>query len=116
MVILLPNIWSSFIAVAIISTSFIYYCGRYQWLKNGRAITKIERNAKQQWTLFYSDNTSQGKQVLKHCVVTSKLIILYFSKSSHWRDTSITILEDAVDVELFRQLRVYLRDPKTFLQ
>jgi hypothetical protein len=114
MVTLLPNIGSSFMAVALISTSFIYYCGRYQWLKSYRAIIKLERNSKKKWTVFHSDNTSQKNLVLKHCVVTPKLIILYYSGSSRWRGKSITILEDAVNAELFRQLRVYLRAPKTF--
>ena len=116
MMILLGNIYLLFIAAAIVSISFIYYCGRYQWLKSDRAIAKLERNSKQRWTVVYSDNTSQKNMVLKHCVVTSKLIILYFSRSSYWKDKSVTILEDAVDTELFRQLRVYLRDPKAFPQ
>jgi len=116
MMTLLADMWLSLIAVATISISFIYYCKQYQWLKKGRAITKIERNAKQQWTLFYSDNSSQGHLALNHCVATSKLVILYFSGASSRRIKSVTILEDAVDADLFRALRVYCRDPKTFLQ
>lgn len=114
--VLLPSFWLSAIAGIILLASFIYYCRRHQWINNHRAIIKVERDAKQQWKLFYSDKLSQEKLVLKHCVVTSTLVILYFLGASRWKATSVTILADAVDVEQFRQLRVYCRDPKVFLQ
>lgn len=115
-VVLLANTWLSFIAVTLISTSFIYYCQCYQWLESDRSIVKVGRDTRGRWTLFYADNTLQEKLNLTHCVVTSKAVILYFSAASFWGAPSITILADASDSELFRQLRVYLRDPKTFLQ
>ena len=113
---LLANIWLSFIAVILISTSFIYYCQSYQWLKSNRSIVKVGRDTRGRWTLFYADNTLQQKLNLTHCVVTSKGVMLYFSGTVFWNAPSITILADAIDAELFRQLRVYLRAPKTFLQ
>ncbi len=110
------SVWLSALAIILLSASFIYYCCCYQWLKYHRAINEIGRDMKGRWNLFYSDKSSQEKRVLKHCVVTSKLIILYFSGSSYWNTKSVFILEGAVDAELFRQLRVYCRDPNIFLQ
>jgi len=113
---LLPNVWLSLLVAIIISASFIYYCQRHQWLKSNRAIIRAERDTKGRWQLFHSDNTSKGKLSLKQCVVTSKLVILYLSGASFWESRAIIIIADATDPELFRQLRVYLRDPKTFPQ
>lgn len=114
--VLLPNIGLLFLAVIFLSTSFIYYCQCYQWLESHRAVIKIQRDNERRWMLFYSGNAVPEKFNLKHCVVTPKCVILYFSGGSFWDAPSITILVDASDSELFRQLRVYLRDPKTFLQ
>jgi hypothetical protein len=110
---LLSYFWLSF-AVFLLTASLSYYCRRYQWLDSSYACTQLGYDNKGQWILRYSDSSLQDKLSLKHCVVTSRFVIVYFAGTSQWREKSITIVVDAVDIELFRQLRVYLRSPKTF--
>jgi hypothetical protein len=51
---------------------------------------------------------------LTSCFVAPKLVLLHFSGERFWKRKTITVCSGSVDVELFRQLRVYCRDPKTF--
>lgn len=113
---LLESVWLLLFATMIIVTSFIFYCQRYHCLKSGRVITRIERDNKGAWQLFYSGDTIEQELYLKHCMVTPKLVILNFLGTRPWNGKSVTIVADAVDAESFRQLRVHLRNPKTFQQ
>ncbi len=116
MVSLIPNLWLSLAVVLMLSASFIYYCRRHQWLKSQHAVITIARDDKHNWRLSYADGAVQEKCLLKHCVVTPSLVMLNFTGISAGKGQSVTITADAVNAELFRQLRVYLRNPKTFQQ
>jgi len=113
---LVSNIGLTLVAVVAISASFIFYCGQYQWLNNGRAIIEIGHDDKAKWRLVYSDGSSKDELELKHCVVTPQLVIVNFCGTRFWNAKSVTIVADSVDRELLRQLRVYLRNPKTSQQ
>lgn len=113
---LLNSIGLSLLAIAGVLASFIFYCQRYQWIKSDNSITKVEYDDKNRWQIYYYGGSVKQKLALKHCVVTSQLILLTFSADLFWRARSVTIMADAVDADLFRQLRVRLRDIKTFQQ
>jgi len=110
--------WWSLLVFIMIILSGVYYCQQYQWINSQKAVNKIERDASDKWYLSYQN----GKQhsaltsalTLSSSYVTPYLVIMYFDNSSIWQRNAVTIVSDAVDRDLFRQLRVYLRDPKTF--
>lgn len=103
--------WWSFTAILVIAISFIYF------YKQSQQLIKIERDAGDGWHGHYRDGSSRSLLGLSSSVVIPQLVILYFSGRRFWqRSYAITILADAVDAELFRQLRLYCRDPKTFQQ
>ncbi len=101
------------VAILLLVVSFSHYYRQYCSLKNHYILTLTSDN-KPYWNIQDADNVVQKQQLLKRSVVTSRLVILYFEGASRWRDKSIIIVADAVDAERFRQLRVYLRMPKTF--
>ena len=116
MINVLPNVWAITLMAMTLLLSFIYYCRQYYWLKNPRALANVECNITAKWKLTYFDGSSQKDLVLRSCLVTPQWVILRFVGSSYWRGGSVIIKADTVDVELFRRLRVYLKDPKTFQQ
>ncbi|NOQ81430.1 MAG: hypothetical protein GQ548_02730 [Methylophaga sp.] len=102
------------LVVSLILLSFVYYCQKYQWLNSSRAIIRLDRDSDERWHLFYSNNSQRTKLILTNSVVTPYLAILTFQDVKAWKATTVTILNDAVEASMFRQLRVYCRDPKTF--
>ena len=98
----------------ILVVSFICYCQQYQWLKSNRSVRKLQRDAEDKWYLVFQGGEMSSPLQLKNCVVTPFVVILSFHTNYFWQSKTITLLFDAVDAELFRQLRVYCRNPKTF--
>jgi membrane-bound toxin of toxin-antitoxin system len=103
------------LGAAILVISFISSCGQYQWLKNSMAVNCIKRDENGLWRLDYLNGKIQSGLKLQRSFVSVNLVIIYLKSSSRWRCLPIVILNDAVDKNLFRQLRVYLKDPKLFL-
>lgn len=96
--------------------SFVYFCSQNQWLINKAAINKIERNETGLWSITFQNDEKQVGLKLINSFVTTNLIIMSLKNDSWWSRLPIVIFADAVDKNIFRQLRVYLRDPKTFLK
>jgi len=105
--------WKIMAAVLII-VSCIYYCRQYQWLKSVNAIVKIEHDSQGKWTLHHINGIQYSKIILTSSYVIPNLVILHFNGVLPWQYRSVVIVVDAVDSGLFRQLRVYCRNPKTF--
>lgn len=108
--------WWSLLVTLIMVISFIYYAQQYQWLKAKKSVISIDYHADNQWSLHYLDGSKKMKLTLTRSFVTPHLVILYFNHGYFWQHDVITIIDDAVDEKRFRQLRVYLRSPKTFQQ
>jgi len=106
----------SVLVVLLILASCVYYCRQYQWLNGSSAIIKIERDNNDQWILYDRAGKQYSTQSLNSSFVISKVVILHFNSSSLWQNKSVLIVDDSVDQTLFRQLRVYCRNPKTFQQ
>ena len=102
------------LGTAILLFSIMYSCRQYQWLKNSTAINYIKRDENGLWQLNYLNGEIQSALKLEHSFVSVNLVIIYLSSNAQWRCLAIVILSDAVDKDLFRQLRVYLKDPKIF--
>lgn len=103
--------WWSFTTTLVIAVSFIYF------YRQSRLIVKIEQDADDGWHCHYRDGSSRSQLTLSSSVVIPQLVILYFNGRKFWQQAyAVTIVADAVDAELFRQLRLYCRDPKTFQQ
>jgi len=105
--------WMIFMTIILI-LSFIHYGQYHQWLKNNKSLVRVERDSNNKWTLIYSNNSQCTKLKLTSSYVSPQLVILYFSKIYFWQRSTVTIIVDAVDDKLFRHLRLYCRDPKTF--
>lgn len=102
--------------VLLVLLSFAYYFLRYINTGSGNFICRLDRDADDNWHLHFSDGSRRGPVNLTHCVVTTLATILYFKADNDLRQHKVFISNDAVDEELFRQLRVYCRDVKTFQQ
>lgn len=113
---LLGASWLSLFPMVMLMASFIYYARQYQWLKAKKSVVSIDYQASNCWSLYYSDGSEKLGLSLTSSFVTPQLVILYFNHGYFWQRDAITLIDDAVDADLFRQLRVYLRSPKTFQQ
>ena len=105
---LFANSWWALLIIVFMVLSFVYFYGQTQ------SIIKLERDADNRWYCYYQNNKLRSALRLTSSIVTSPLVMLYFNGNNYWQRYSVIIMVDAVDAELFRQLRVYCRDPKTF--
>jgi len=106
--------WWSLFASAVVLTSFIYYAKKHQWLRAKKSVISIDFHIDKGWSLYYSDASAKSELSLISSYVTPQLVILYFNHRYFWQRDVVTIMDDAVDAQSFRQLRVSLRAPKTF--
>jgi len=108
-------VWDGLAVISMIG-SFLYYCWQQQWLGRDNRMTTLERDADNNWTIHSHHGDTVATLKLKNCVESSFLIILVFRSTLSWRTYSLTVMADAVDAELYRKLRLFCRDPKTFQQ
>jgi len=111
---LLALSWWSLLATIIVLVSFIYYAQQHQWWKTKRSVIGVGYDVDKAWSLHYSDGSKKSRLNLTSSFVTPQLVMLYFNRHYFWQGEVVTIVDDAVDAELFRQLRVHLRSPSTF--
>jgi len=104
------------LGISLLVFSFIYSCREYQWLKSSKVVSDIKRDENGLWQIEYLNGKIQAELKLQHSFVSVNLVILHLKSSSRWKCLPIVILSDAAEKNLFRQLRVYLKDPKIFLQ
>ncbi len=107
------SIWT-FIISSLVIASFIYYCRLYQWSRSQRSIINIERGEDNKWIIFLHNGEQKSELVLIESVVTQYFVLLSFRVPTRWRRSTIIIMNDAVEDESFRQLRVYCRAPNAF--
>ncbi|MDF1589367.1 MAG: hypothetical protein P1P93_09495 [Gammaproteobacteria bacterium] len=100
--------------VVLMGCSFIYYLRRYYFLTDATSLSKLSRDSDNNWFITYSTNSVSEPLMLASSYVSQYCVILYFKGAGFWSEKVAFIMSDAVDSELFRQLRVYCRDPKTF--
>ena len=103
----LGSLWSIVIIV-----SFIIHCKQYQWIESKKACIKLERDATEKWAFTFKNGEIESELVLKNSVVNNYFVVLNFHRTTWWKPNSITIMNDAVDSGLFRQLRIYCRKLK----
>lgn len=108
--------WWSLVVTMVLLMSFVFYVQQHQWLKAKKSLVSIEYRADKSWTLNYSDESQKSGLKLNGSFVTPQLVMLYFKRRYLWQCSVVTIINDAVDAESFRQLRVQLRSPKFFQQ
>ncbi len=94
--------------------SFIYFSHCHQWMSFKPPQHQIIRDNNDLWYINYPNGKKQSKLELQKSFVTVNVVILNFKSAKFWQPLSVTIFSDTVDKELLRQLRVYLRTPKTF--
>jgi hypothetical protein len=95
--------WSLFVS-ALLLTSFIYYAQQHQWLQLRKSVVSINYHADKGWSLHYSDESAMSGLSLMNSFVTPQLVILDFKHRYLWQCDVVTIMDDAVDTQLFRQL------------
>lgn len=100
--------WWSLLIIVTTLLSYTYFYKKTQLLIN------IERDADDNWSCHYQNGFAREKLRLTSSIVNPIFVMLNFKGNGIWRRPSVIIMADAVDIELFRQLRVFCRDPKTF--
>lgn len=103
----LGSLWS-----IVIMVSFIIHCKQYQWIESKKACIKLERDTTGKWAFTFKNGEIESELTLKNSVANNYFVVLNFNRITWWRPKSITIMNDAVDSELFRQLRIYCRTLK----
>lgn len=98
----------------VVAVSAYYYGYCYYLRQSSLAIKAIERTIEDGWAIHYGDDHKSEVLQLTGSYVSALVVILHFRRTSFFPSKSVVVMFDAVDQELFRQLRVYCRDPKTF--
>ena len=106
--------WLVVIILISMAMSLIFHMRKYGWLLGGSTVKMISCDEYSFWTVNYSDEDLMPELQLKSSFVTPLLTLIRLNGEGFLLNTTIVIIADAVDTEQFRQLRVMLRDPKTF--
>jgi uncharacterized membrane protein YhaH (DUF805 family) len=104
----------SILLLVVASASYYGFC--YYLRESPLAISTLERAIDGGWLIYYGDAHKSDPIELKGSYVSALVVVLYFKRVRFWPYKSVVVMFDAVDQELFRELRVYCRDPKTFLK
>ena len=96
--------------------SFCYYAYCFFDIGSRCFTQRVQRDELGLLTIVKGDGNAEKALRLKSTVVGQYFTILYFQRSHSLLETAVFICADAVDHELYRQLRVYCRDPMTFQQ
>ena len=115
-VLAMPIYWLVRVTLFILCiASLWFYYHQHALQTSSYKLVKAERDDTGLWHLSYGNGELHLSLTLKRCIVISELVILYFEGQRFWHSpSSVWITADSADDELFRQLRVYCRDPKTF--
>ena len=97
----------------VIASAYYYGCC-YFIRQSSLAINRIKRTVEGDWSIHYGDDQKSEVLQLKGSYVSTVVVILHFRRTNFCPCKSVVVMFDAVDQDLFRQLRVYCRDPKTF--
>ncbi|MDO9470690.1 MAG: hypothetical protein Q7J23_08220 [Nitrosomonas sp.] len=97
------------IAAAALVFSLIYYLRQDALLTANDAVEFFELSSEMQCTLTTRSGESMGCSILGDTFVTPYLTVLNLKPSGKFLTRSVVILPDGIDVEEFRQLRVWLR-------
>lgn len=97
------------IAVAALVFSLIYYLRLDALLSANDAVAFFELSDEMQCTLTARSGESTVCSILGNTFVASYLIVLNLKPTGKFLMRSVVILPDGIDVEEFRQLRVWLR-------
>jgi len=114
----IPVHWLISVTLLALCVANLWFYYHQYYLPTGRhKLIKVERDSAGLWHLRYGKGDQHTSLRLHRCVVIPELVILYFYSQGFWRRSPTAwITAECVDDELFRQLRVVCRDPKTFQQ
>ncbi len=116
-VVLTPIPW--FLRVVLLMACLLslrFYYQQYYRQTGSHKVLKIERDSAGLWHLLYGNQRRYGALRLHRCLVMPELVILYFDSQGFRPPQAVWITAEEVDRELFRQLRVYCRNPKIVQQ
>ncbi len=111
----LATVWK-LLALSFITVSLCFYYQRYFARNSPSRVNEVHCTANGDWHLHFASKRVVSGLILNRCVVTRLLVILYFDSPYVWQKHSVLIVRDSVDDALFKQLRVYCRDPNVFRQ
>lgn len=108
------DIAQSLLVITPLICSFIYFSRCHQWMRLKPIKSQHDRDSNGLWRINYLNGKKRSGLEIQKSFVTVNVVILNFKRSKFWEPLSVVIISDAVDKELLRQLRVYLRAPNTF--
>ncbi len=98
-----------FVIFILLVISLLFTVRQYALLNTRRAIVAFELSNK----MFCKFETRHGQSIICHILgstfVSPYLVVLNLKPPDHFLTRSVVILQDSIDTELFRQLRVLLR-------
>lgn len=97
------------IAAVALVFSLIYYLRQDALLTANDAVEFLELSGEMQCTLTTRSGESMGCSILGGTFVTPYLTVLNLKSAGKYFTRSVVILPDGIDIEEFRQLRVWLR-------
>ena len=97
------------IGTLLLLISLILYCRHHALLISSKSIVALELNDAMECTLETKKGEHVTCEILGNTFVAPYLVVLNLKPLNGCSARSVIILGDAIDVELFRQLRVLLR-------
>ena len=97
------------IGTLLLLISLILYCRHHALLVSPKSIVALELNDTMECTLETKTGKHVTCEILGNTFVAPYLVVLNLKPLNGSSARSVIILADAIDVELFRQLRVVLR-------
>lgn len=103
------------VAVTVMSViSLLLLCCQYQWLPCKNSLAKLHIDKENNCTLEYADGNKKAAYKIKGSVIFSLALVIYL-KPARGRTKSVFIARDTLLPEVWRQLRVRLRDPDSWV-
>ena len=103
------SIWLQLFLCAMLVTSLGLYLAREAWRIRASSIVELQCDREGGAWIQTRRGETREARVLGSSFVAPYLTIILLKPNANWRVRTLLILPDAVEAELFRQLRVWLK-------
>lgn len=102
-------VWIKLLSTVLLSCSLYYYLRRYVWLTAPQSVMSLTLSGRNECKLKLFSGARIHTMIEASSFVAPYMTVLCLRKKQSWRYYTVVILPDSLDIECFRQLRVWLR-------
>ncbi|WP_438971811.1 protein YgfX [Methylophaga sp.] len=107
----LDQLLVSITLILLVLVHFIFLARQYQWLPCRNYLTKLVFHSDHTCSLEFADKGKKGPFMIKGSVLFNPGLVLYLKPLQAGFNKPVFIARDAVEPDIWRLLRVKLRDP-----